>query len=168
MSSQEVEKFLEGLTRYLHRQRLAEQVHQQVSSEENYDPEDGAANRKTSGEERFAGQETGSNFITLPRPSGGKWSLANSEQRDGLNVKQRPTYGKRNSELINSLLGLPRFMKVVGWKRTTTLLFLSRKIIRRIVSWFIINQTIEYGIDSIVSIINQPQKIPFLLNKSYE
>lgn len=116
MSDQEVEKFLEGLTRYLHRQRMAEQVHQQVSSEENYDPDDGTANRKMSsgGEERF-GQGSGNNYITLPRPSGGKWSMmANSERRDGLNVKERPTYGKRNSELINSLLGLPRFMKVVG------------------------------------------------------
>lgn len=114
LSPAEVEKFLEGLTRYLHRQRL-EQVNHQQSSEEEAD--EVASDRKTSSmssaEERTL--DLANNSISHPRPVGGKWpwSLANSE-RDEPNVKQRPPYGKRNSELINSLLGLPRIMKVVG------------------------------------------------------
>lgn len=42
------------------------------------------------------------------------WSLTNTERIEDQDLKQRQAYGKRNSELINSLLGLPRFMKVVG------------------------------------------------------
>ena len=108
-----MEKFLEGLTRYLHRQ----QVNHQFLSED--EPDDVAFDRKglmssSSAEERIS--EVANNSISHSRPAGKwPWSLANSE-RDPLNIKmqQRPPYDKRNSELINSLLGLPRIMKVVG------------------------------------------------------
>jgi hypothetical protein len=44
------------------------------------------------------------------------WSLSHLERiEDDPDFKERQQpYAKRNSELINSLLGLPRFMKVVG------------------------------------------------------
>jgi hypothetical protein len=46
------------------------------------------------------------------------WSLSHLEERtedaDFKERQQQSPYAKRNSELINSLLGLPRFMKVVG------------------------------------------------------
>ena len=128
MTSQEMEKFLEGLSRYLYRLRMEQQVnHQMMSpSQENDDPDDVAAMPATRNHigssllaEEKSPSEPASNSVMYPRPSSAKWPwpMENTE-RDGSYLKQqRPTYGKRNSELINSLLGLPRFMKVVGWTK---------------------------------------------------
>ncbi|KAI9560100.1 pigment dispersing hormone precursor [Daphnia sinensis] len=128
LSVQEMEKFLEGLTRYLHRQRLEQQrMHQQkspVSEEGTYDPD--AIDRAILGEmaapldaERSPSSELANSSMSHARPpiatnNKWPWSLSNFERNDDQDVKQRQPYGKRNSELINSLLGLPRFMKVVG------------------------------------------------------
>nr|ADV41490.1 pigment dispersing hormone precursor [Daphnia magna] len=128
LSIQEMEKFLEGLTRYLHRQRLEQQrMHQPqakslMSEEVTYDPD--AIDRAILGEmaapldaERSSSVELANNSMSHARPPTNNkwpWSLSNFERIEDQNVKQRQPYGKRNSELINSLLGLPRFMKVVG------------------------------------------------------
>lgn len=131
MSPQEMEKFLEGLARYLQRQRWESSSSSLLSSSEDSSAEttaDANANDQvapyssaSSSAERSSEQPaSSSNSLIHPRPSMSKWpwSLANNE-RDGAAaasaiLKQRPMYTKRNSELINSLLGLPRFMKVVG------------------------------------------------------
>ena len=129
MSIQEMEKFLEGLTRYLHRQRLeSEKVHQLSQEEQPGSYEADAIDR--SGDmsapiqeaERSpsssSSSELANDSVSHPRPPMANkwpWSLSNLERTEDPDFKEhQQPYAKRNSELINSLLGLPRFMKVVG------------------------------------------------------
>lgn len=93
-----------------------------MSEEVTYDPD--AIDRAILGEmaapldaERSSSIELANNSMSHARPPTNNkwpWSLSNFERIEDQDVKQRQPYGKRNSELINSLLGLPRFMKVVG------------------------------------------------------
>lgn len=85
MSNQEVEKWLEEFTQYLHQQES-----------NNYAEQD--AMRSGS---RFP---TGPSYIRVwPQ-----WVAYKNQQQPKMQ------YNKRNSELINSMLGLPRIMKVSG------------------------------------------------------
>ena len=134
-----MEKFLEGLTRYLHRQRLESlKVHQlSQEGEQQYGSyESDVIDRSGSSPNIESERSPSSSFsssssselannsvLSHPRqPMANKWpwSLSHLEERtedaDFKERQQQPPYAKRNSELINSLLGLPRFMKVVGWK----------------------------------------------------
>ncbi len=129
MSIQEMEKFLEGLTRYLHRQHLdLQKVHQQSQDEQPGSYETDAIDRSgdisapTEAERSSSSSSSESannNSLFHPRPPMANkwpWSLSNLERIEDdpdFKGRQQP-YAKRNSELINSLLGLPRFMKVVG------------------------------------------------------
>ena len=122
MSIQEMEKFLEGLTRYLHRQHLdLQKVHQQSQEEQpgSYEAIDRSGDMSAPVEaERSSSSELANNSLSHPRPPMANkwpWSLSNLERIEDPDFKERQQpYAKRNSELINSLLGLPRFMKVVG------------------------------------------------------
>ncbi|XP_046463607.1 uncharacterized protein LOC124209600 [Daphnia pulex] len=127
MSIQEMEKFFEGLTRYLHRQHLdLPKVHQQSQEEQqpgSYEADaidrSGDTSAPTEAERSSSSSELANHSLSHPRPPMANkwpWSLSHLERiEDDPDFKERQQpYAKRNSELINSLLGLPRFMKVVG------------------------------------------------------
>lgn len=128
MSIQEMEKFLEGLTRYLHRQHLdLPKVHQQSQEEQqpgSYEADaidrSGDMSAPTEVERSSSSSsELANHSLSHSRPPMANkwpWSLSHLERiEDDPDFKERQQpYAKRNSELINSLLGLPRFMKVVG------------------------------------------------------
>lgn len=137
MSIQEMEKFLEGLTRYLHRQRLESlKVQHQLSQEGEQQPGSYGADvidrsgsspniesERSPSSFSSSSSELANNSVLLSHPrqpmaNKWPWSLSHLEERtedaDFKERQQQSPYAKRNSELINSLLGLPRFMKVVG------------------------------------------------------
>ena len=101
----DVEKFLYDLNRYLYRQQQREQ------GLDEQDDSSAELSRLSRHDEAPMSKHRSHRRLSWPL-----WLAARAEgpSESGQDAADSHPFEKRNSELINSLLGLPRVMKVVG------------------------------------------------------